>query len=326
MRTSLALLVAVIAACSSCASSHGSDGNGANGGGTPGGDAGASNAAPTGPVVAEASIGPIAVAAGEEKTVCIVKHLGNADDLVVSSISVNLAPGSHHLILYRTDATTENLTPTPCSPFQGIGSTNLAPLVFGNREQLSWTFPSGVGLPVPKNQMVRIEAHYINPSSSPITAQGTVTFQGTPQASAPPWQPADTAFYGTINIDIPPHAKLSTGPRFQAGMPGTHFISVTTHQHRLGTRAQVWASKAEGDLSRPLADDQDWAEPSWHAVDPVFDFDGTSGLTYQCDWNNVTDQTVHFGESALDEMCFVGGYFWPAHAIDICIDGKCRNR
>ena len=197
--------------------------------------------------------------------------------------------------------------------------------MFANKQHGTWTFPSGVGLPLAKNQMLRVEAHYINPGTNPIAGKGTVTFHGMPQASAPPWQSADILFYGTRNISIAPHATFTTGSRFQKGIAGTHLISMTTHQHRLGTRAQVWASAAAGDLARPLADDQTWAEPSWRAIDPAVDFDGTTGLTYQCDWNNTTDATVIFGESALDEMCFAGGYYWPATAMDLCLDGRCTT-
>ena len=49
---------------------------------------------------------------------------------------------------------------------------------------------------------------------------------------------------------------------------------------------------------------------------------GTNGLSYQCDWNNTTKSTVTFGESALDEMCFIGGYYYPGHGFDIRIDGS----
>jgi hypothetical protein len=55
-------------------------------------------------------------------------------------------------------------------------------------------------------------------------------------------------------------------------------------------------------------------------------FDGTSGLTYQCDWDNSTTQTVSSGESALQEMCFVGGYYYPAKGFEFCLDGLCAFR
>src|SRR5262249_20934373 len=60
------------------------------------------------------SIGPIPVAAGGETTVCTTVRLSNATDVDVVAMSTTLAPGSHHLILYRSTATTESPSLTPC--------------------------------------------------------------------------------------------------------------------------------------------------------------------------------------------------------------------
>jgi hypothetical protein len=278
------------------------------------------------PVVAEESIGPLDVAPGEEKTVCIVKRLDNEEDAVITSLSAELAPGSHHLVAYRTMAATEAPTPAPCRAFADVTSSGAAPILFANRAHLAWSFPSGVGLRIAAHQMIRIEAHYINTGSAALAGSAKVSFRGTPVSSAPPWESADVLFWGTTRISIPPHGTSSTGPLFQGGIAGTRVLSITTHEHRLGTRVQVWSSVTEAQRGRVLADDQNWAEPSWRTLDPPVDFDGASGLSYQCDWSNTTDTQVSFGESALEEMCFVAGYYYPAHALDVCLDGRCLNR
>jgi hypothetical protein len=275
---------------------------------------------------AQTSIGPIDVPAGVEKTVCITKDLGNADDLVVTGITATLAPGSHHLIVYRTTATQENLTPTPCVPFQGVFQNQADPIVLVNKLALTWAFPPGVAIELPAHQMIRVEAHYINASADDIQGTGVVTFQGTPKASAAPFQPADFLFWGTTRIDIPAGASVSAGPNFQAGIADTHLISITTHQHELGTGIQTWASAQAGDMSDRIADDVDWSNPSWRLLSPAVDFTGANGLSYECSWVNTTTFEVTFGESALDEMCFVGGYYYPSHGFDLCLDGVCEGR
>src|SRR4051812_25211088 len=90
-------------------------GCGSSGAPSAGDDAG--GAAMPGPAAAELAIGPIDLAPGEEKTVCIVKRLVNTEDVVVTGMTAELGAGSHHLIVYRTTATAEMLTPTSCSPF-----------------------------------------------------------------------------------------------------------------------------------------------------------------------------------------------------------------
>jgi hypothetical protein len=273
----------------------------------------------------QASIGPIDVPAGVETTQCIVVPLGNTEDVVMNGYSASLSEGSHHLIVYLTTAAEQD-DPVNCSPFTGLVAGTDMPIVFVNEKTETWAFPSGVGITIPANQMVKVEGHYINSTASDLQGQGTVTFDYTPASSAPPFQPAGFDFYGTTNINIPPNASVSTGPLYQAGIAGTHLISITTHQHRLGTGIQVWESSQPGDQGTQIANDMDWSTPSWTLLDPQFDFDGANGLTYQCSWTNTTDVAVSFGESALDEMCFVGGYYYPSQGMDLCLNQKCRLR
>jgi hypothetical protein len=273
------------------------------------------------------SIGPIEVDAGEETTVCIVVPFGVAEEVIVNSIDIDLAPGSHHLILYQTQEPLSS-TPRACIPFAGIasGGGGDTPLVFANREQETWTFPKGLAQEVPANTNVKIEAHYINTTAAPIQGHGQVTFHTTPKASAPPYTPVSFIFWGSTKFSIPPNASASTDMLFQQGVAGSHLFVITTHQHRLGTGISVWESSAAGQMGQQIADDTDWSNPPWSLMSQQYDFDGTNGLTFQCKWTNTTNQTVTFGESALDEMCFIGGYYYPSKGLDFCLDGNCNNR
>jgi hypothetical protein len=273
----------------------------------------------------QANIGPIDVPAGVETTQCIVVPLGNTEPVVMNGYTINLSEGSHHLIVYLT-SDMEQDDPINCIPFSGLATGSDSPIVFANKKSETWAFPSGVAVGLPANQMIKIEGHYINTTASDLQGTGNVTFDTVPASTAPAYQAAGFDFFGTTKISIPPNSTFSTGPIFQKALAGTHLITVTTHQHRLGTGAAIWASAAPGDMSNQLTDDLDWSNPSWKPIAPQFDFDGTNGLTYQCDWTNTTDETVGFGESALDEMCFVGGYYYPSQGLDLCIDGQCQLR
>jgi hypothetical protein len=306
LRACTSLLVLAFAGCTAGASSPSSSG-----------DAGSAGL--------QAAIGPIDVPAGVETTQCIVVPLGNSEDVVMDGYDIALSPGSHHLIAYLTTQQAQS-DPVNCSPFTGLALGTDVPIAFANKTNVTWAFPTGIGIDIPAGQNVKIEGHYINATGADLQGQGTVTFRATPKATHVAYQSAGYAFYGTTQIDIPPNASFSTGPRFQAGPTGTTLVSITTHQHRLGTGVKAWASKSEGDVADPIADDADWSQPAWTTLAPQFAFDGTSGLTYQCDWTNTTDQTVSYGESALDEMCFVGGYIYPAQGLDLCIDGGCQHR
>jgi hypothetical protein len=275
----------------------------------------------------QASVGPIPLSPSEETTVCLVAPLGNTEDVVLDGFDMKLAPGSHHLIAYLTDASPTTPSTFPCSPFTGVVLGHDIPIAFANAEDVAFSFPKGVAMDIPANSNVKIEAHYINTTASPLQGRGQVTFHATTKASAPPYQAANFIAAGTANFNIPPNSTYSTGPLFTAPPAGIHMVLVTTHEHRLGTRAQVWASAKEGDMSHPIADDKDWANPAWRTLSPQLDFDGTNGLTFQCDWTNTTNQSITFGESALDEMCIIAGYYYPSQGMIGCLGtGACRIR
>src|ERR1700757_4315762 len=68
----------------------------------------------------QASIGPIPLKPSEETTVCMVMPLGNTEDVVLDGFDMKLAPGSHHLIAYLTDAGVTAPNTFACSPFTGV--------------------------------------------------------------------------------------------------------------------------------------------------------------------------------------------------------------
>lgn len=46
-------------------------------------------------------------------------------------------------------------------------------------------------------------------------------------------------------------------------------------------------------------------------LDPHVRVPEAGGFMLQCSWNNTTDSSVSFGESALAEMCFFWAYYYP---------------
>jgi hypothetical protein len=262
-----------------------------------------------------ATVGPIAVDAGQETVVCITMRLSNAESAYVPRITVQLAHGSHHLVVYRSTATTESLTPTPCTTFQGILTGTGVPLMISEKPSDDLTFPQGVALKIAPQQMIELEAHYINSGSSTLQGTGTVHFETIP-VTTPNIIESDFAFWGTTNIVLAP-GNQTIGPLFAAGLAGTHGFALTTHQHRLGTEFKIWAANSATDTNHPpVADTTDWSNPPLYRLSPEIDFNGQNGLAYQCTWNNTTGQVVTFGESALQEMCVLWMYYYPTHGFD----------
>ncbi len=272
-------------------------------------------------------IGPIDLAPSQETTVCIVTQIDNTDPLYVTHILADLAPGSHHLIIYQApDTTALQATPQPCRPFAGITSGE-KPIMIVEKPHDDLVFPPNVALKFDAHQKVKLEAHYINTTAQPLKGSGTVRFEGLPPDKAAGIIESNLAFWGPFGFTLPPHAVTQGAMQFQSAIAGTKGFALTTHQHHLGTHVRVWSSASAGDTSAaPIADTTDWAEPPLYRLTPELSFDGTNGLSFQCEWNNTTDSTVSFGESANNEMCFIWMYYYPSHGFDICVGGTCQGR
>jgi Copper type II ascorbate-dependent monooxygenase, C-terminal domain len=262
------------------------------------------------------SIGPIGVDPNQETTMCITLRLTNPEPVYVPRITVDLSPGSHHLVIYRSTATTESLTPTPCTAFQGILTGAAVPLMITEKRADDLTFPQGVALKIQPRQMIELEGHYINTGATALQGVGTVHFETVPVTTANVIE-SDLAFFGTLNI------VLQTGPQigptlFAAGKAGTHGFALTTHEHRLGSEFKIWFANSASDTNHtPVADTLDWANPPLYRLSPELDFNGQNGLAYQCSWNNTTGGVVTFGEGALQEMCFLWMYYYPSQGFDM---------
>ncbi|MEO5725713.1 MAG: hypothetical protein ABI134_19575, partial [Byssovorax sp.] len=111
----------------------------------------------------------VTVNPGEEDTRCVVKRIGNTGAIHVDQIENALGPGSHHLIVYKTSDTVEQLTPFECKPFADLLKPEKGvPLMISQKTDDTLALPPGVGFEIEAEQMVRLEMHYINATSSPL--------------------------------------------------------------------------------------------------------------------------------------------------------------
>jgi copper type II ascorbate-dependent monooxygenase-like protein len=259
------------------------------------------------------AIGPIDVAPLDEQTRCIVAELDVTAAAHVVSLSADLSPTTHHIIFYRAaDSTPVSSTPAPCQPFGEVTSGD-APLLIAQNSTQRVDMPSGVAFTLFAHQKVRFEMHYINTDGSQ-TRQATATVRLDTVAAAAVAQTADLLFYGTAGFFLPPHQMSVVGPDFWTVPAGAKVFALTGHTHRLGT--EVTVEKAAGASAAGQVvygyDNWSWEEPPLEVLSPPVEFASGEGLRWTCSYDNTTNQLVTFGESALDEMCFIWAWYYPA--------------
>jgi hypothetical protein len=264
----------------------------------------------------------IPVAPGEEKTQCIVQRLGNETPIHVGAVHNVLGETSHHLIVYRVNDTTEQLTPFACQPFTDtLDPSRGSPLMVTQKKDDLLTLPSGVAYSLDAHQMIRLEMHYINASS--VTKNVAATSTMVPISDDDFHDEAGFLFIGNPDIRLPPKSQTTLGPAFfqiPQGLSGVKYFAMTGHEHQFGTNVQVSMSTSDTDPGKPIYDVPGWlwSEPKTQVFDTPFTVPDDGGFTFTCSWNNTSDQMVRFGESANDEMCFFWAYYYPSQGARVC--------
>jgi len=324
----LAALALLISGCDSSDSpTGGAGGEGGSGAGpTTGGSAPTGgNGAGGGTVQGESftvTFDPITVAPGEENTQCVTKRLGNDELIRVNQIHNVLPAGSHHLIVYRTADTEEQLEPYDCQPFADtLDPTKGSPLMVTQKHEELLTLPDGVAFSLDAGVMVRLEMHYINATPEPLDVSATSTFATMPEEDFQ--YEADFLFLGNPDIDIAPNSAFTLGPTFLPLPPdlaGSNVFGITGHTHQFGTNVTVSLAETEAGPDTSLYDvpGWQWNEPATVFLDPPTVVPDGGGFRFTCEYQNTSPNQVAFGESANEEMCFFWAYYYPSKGAFVC--------
>jgi len=278
-------------------------------------------------------IGPFQIGSGVELVKCAVVKVPFDADADVVRIHTALAPGSHHLILYRSTETAER-APFDCTSFDGVFNGE-APVFIAESADSDMQLPSGVAYHFKAGQMVRLEAHYINTTQSSINALGQVYLvAGTPGMT---YQPADMMMcgsvgslacqlgggvrYGESNYQLPVgfydgHAINFRGPPMDVDLTKLKIFAFTSHEHHHGKNVTIWRSTSSDVSAAPkIYSNDSWDNPPLKVLgdNELLQFGAGEGFAWQCSYDTTADtQDLCFGESANDEMCFIWAYYFPS--------------
>ncbi len=271
---------------------------------------------PNAPDKLTATIGPFNVQSGVEQTMCAIVSLGNVDPASVTAIRVNLTAGSHHLIAHRLD---DPPSPAePCSAFENGQNSDV--LFIAQQADTELVYPVGSGLPIKANQSIGIEMHFINYfAEDAVDITGTVEFDvAEPDAELIPVQ---VMFLGPFGFSLPPGQETVVEDFFP--MPvDREFFALTSHTHELGVRATIERATSLNDPDAVMLHESlSWSEPPLDLFEPMFRLEPGEGFRLECTFDNTRNETVGFGTSFLDEMCFMWGYYLetqPETSLDRC--------
>ena len=324
MRSSLALAFVMLAAAAGCGTDPAIGGNnGPDGGNNTGSDGSVLMPPARGFQVVSPDI---TIMPGQEITYCYYFKTPNTEAYSIKRWVSKMTPGSHHMILFFTGSLAQP-EGTVSSSNCGFGSaSNIGTWVYAAQNvDADMPLPADdgagkpVGMDVSPGQPAFIQMHYLNSTDAPIVAHVTLNAEAYDAGV----QTTKTFAYVTFNgnISIPPMSMPPTAGTIATqtcNIPSTSKVwLMSTHAHKQAIHTEV-RDGATG--TNVVFASNDWEHPgakAWMTA-PFYTF-STGKLTYECQYNNPTSNTIKTGDSAAtDEMCMATGYIFPATKSTIC--------
>jgi hypothetical protein len=219
-------------------------------------------------------------------------------DANVDEFESHMTTGSHHLTLFYADVAASTHA-TPCT---SLGS--FAPTPYSSQElDDALSFPAGVAAFLPGTTGISLQSHYLNTTSSAVTAHVEVLLHRTLGAVE---HQAAVLFVADKNIDVPA-ASSATVTDDCSLYADAHILRTSSHMHQHGTR---FAASLGGET---VYETTSWSDPKPALFDPPIVAPAGTALHFQCSYSNPGPSPLTYGESALtDEMCIFMASFYPA--------------
>jgi hypothetical protein len=235
-------------------------------------------------------------------------------------------PGSHHMLAYRTNLKTV--------PMQGVydcqdggGSSMVTGSYYEAQQPDSMrSLPPGIAHEFQPGEILLMQAHYINTTSADVNAHVELRIHTMNLADVQ--QEAGSIMFSNGNISVAPHAKSRSS--MTCTLPSDFNPALLwSHMHSRGIHFEATTDDAAAAASLgTLYSNDDWSEPQprdYPYAPPVV-LHANSHITFSCDFQNDTDQTFTFGQSAAtNEMCILHGMYWPRMTSSMgeqCFGGK----
>ncbi len=257
------------------------------------------------------SLTPFTLQPGEEKIMCYyVPPAADATDTYFNKITVDMAAGSHHLIVMRLRDSLTNPAPAygPTDCINGeIPIDKVVGMLPGSQQQhMEYQFPDGVGMKINASEGLWFQSHYINATTAEITT--AVTWNISTIDPSAVTNLAGEIFYSDQGLSVPPGMSVT---KMSCAAPyDMNLLTATGHMHRRGIDFKVDVNG----MDPPLFHTTDWSEPNGNTFpSPGIAVKAGDMFNFACTYNNTTTNTYVFGNSAINnEMCIFPALFYPA--------------
>jgi len=242
------------------------------------------------------------LAGGEEGYRCA--RLTATEDLYIKEFQPIAPLGTHHTLLSLNEEPTGPDGIEECGANDNGHVTLLGSGV--GEDYSSGPLPEGVAYKIPKGSQVNLNLHLFNLQDGALKGLSGVKIRTTTVDKVKEF--AQVTLAGPVQLSIPKGESTSKGTCTL--MSDATIFAVSPHMHQLGTHLKAVAKPAKGEPVTLFDGAYDFNEQRQYPA-AMLKLSAGDTVDVECTYKNTTDQTVMFGNSSTEEMCFVGLYRFP---------------
>ena len=222
--------------------------------------------------------------------------------------------GTHHEVL-TVSSSGQQTGDYDCS----AGSLDFQMLYAAGVNTDDLLFPAGDAVHVQAGQYINLNLHLFNVSDNPISGESGVLVQTIPASQVV--HEIDMTFSGTLSINIPSDGQPHTAQGGCTADKDYHVFALWPHMHQTGVHQTLSVTHA-GTPTNLLDTDYMFTEQRNYPMTDTVIAQGDQ-ISTTCTYVNNTGNTLTFGESSTEEMCFTGIYKYPAGSnLLSCVSGQ----
>lgn len=259
--------------------------------------------------------GTLTVQPGQDLEWCEYRRLPNRKAIDVNGFELRMPAGAHHFVIWGYGGGEENDAAFPQGPIESVACTGLGPgdlipqvLIPIQNPNSSFRFPEGVALRIEPHKQVWLNPHLKNNDAAPIKPDIRFNFLKARKGTVQHY--AEGMIVGNQpDIRIPAGGTQTLTAEWTAPV-AINLVHLTTHQHRLGTYANIELPTADGSGWEKVVETTDWEHPDSIFLSPSRRLAPGDRMRITCTWHNTDDHEVRFGVETTDEMCFILGFYY----------------
>ncbi len=233
------------------------------------------------------------------------------EDLWISEFHPIIPLGTHHTVVTLADPGDPDGTAECANPFEG-GPRSIYGTGVGTQPLI---MPEGVAVKISAGEQLVLNLHLFNASAEALTGTSGIQYKALDPSQVE--REASSYLWGPLDFQILPNGSTTDSASCTVATD-LEVFAILPHMHQSGSHLRFLYTPPGGGEEVEIFDrSYDFDAQEMQTYDPIAFLEEGGVITTECTWNNTTDETLTFGESSNDEMCFAGLWALPAH-VELC--------